>query len=78
MKLRRVVMEVFGGCNYNNKNQRKNTDRRSCGKPFAPEISIRAGGLKGRTGAIVQCCQTQGPPNEEKSILGHMDKQSFD
>ena len=43
---------------------------------FAPEITIRAGGEKGRTAAIVPCCQTLGPPNEEKSILGHLDKEN--
>ena len=64
--------------NYDNKNFRKKTDRRSCGRPFAPEITIRAGGEKGRTAAIVPCCQTLGPPNEEKSILGHLDKEKFE
>ena len=64
--------------NYENRNQRKKTDRRSCGRPFAPEITIRAGGKLGRTGAIVPCCQTLGPPNEEKSILGHMDQDTFE
>lgn len=64
--------------NYSNTNPRSKTDRRSCGRPFAPEITIRAGGEIGRTTAIVPCCQTLGPPNEEKSILGHMDKQTFE
>jgi len=64
--------------NYDNTNPRKKTDRRSCGRPFAPEITIRAGGETGRTGALVPCCQTLGPPNEEKSILGHLDKQSLE
>lgn len=64
--------------NYNNLNPRKKTDRRSCGRPFAPEITIRAGGAENRTGALVPCCQTLGPPNEEKSILGHFDKQSLE
>ena len=64
--------------NYNNKNLRLATDRRSCGRPFAPELTIRAGGQPGRSSAIVPCCQTLGPPNEEKSILGHMDKQTFE
>ena len=64
--------------NYKNINPRKKTDRRSCGRPFAPEITIRAGGSKGRTGALVPCCQTLGPPNEEKSILGHFDEQSLE
>jgi hypothetical protein len=28
--------------------------------------------------SMVPCCQTLGPPNEEKSILGHLDKSSFE
>ena len=63
--------------NYLNKNPRKLTDRRTCGRPFAPELTVRAGGEKGRTGAVVPCCQTLGPPNEEKSILGHLDNQNI-
>ena len=27
---------------------------------------------------MVPCCQTLGPPNEEKSILGHLDEKSFE
>jgi len=64
--------------NYKNTNPRKKTDRRTCGRPFAPELTVRAGGEKGRTGAVVPCCQTLGPPNEEKSILGHLDSSSFE
>ena len=51
--------------NYKNINPRSANKRRSCGRPFAPEITIRAGGKKGRSAAIVPCCQTLGPPNEE-------------
>ena len=65
--------------NYDNSlNERDMTKKRSCGRPFAPELTIRAGGEMGRTGAIVPCCQTLGPPNEAKSILGHLDKESFE
>ncbi len=64
--------------NHDNINPREKTARRSCGRPFAPELTVRAGGSLGRTGAIVPCCQTLGPPNEEKSILGHLDKNSFE
>jgi MoaA/NifB/PqqE/SkfB family radical SAM enzyme len=64
--------------NFSNPNPRKKSSRKSCGRPFAPEITIRAGGAAGRTSAMVPCCQTLGPPNEEKSILGHLDKQSFE
>ena len=64
--------------NYDNKNPREVKKKTSCGRPFAPELTIRAGGEKGRTGAIVPCCQTLGPPNEAKSILCHLDKESFE
>ena len=64
--------------NYNNKNKRLPTERRSCGRPFAPELTVRAGGEKGRTAAVVPCCQTLGPPNEAKSILGHLDLETYE
>jgi hypothetical protein len=41
-------------------------------------LTARAGGKAGRTGSVVPCCQTLGPPNEEKSILGHLDKETFE
>jgi len=64
--------------NYDNINLRNSSSKRSCGRPFAPELTIRAGGERGRAGAVTPCCQTLGPPNEEKSILGHFDKDSFE
>ena len=64
--------------NYDNENPRIKTNRRSCGRPSAPELTVRAGGELGRTAAVVPCCQTLGPPNEEKSILGHLDKNNFE
>ena len=64
--------------NYAIKNPRTKTKRKSCGRPSAPTLTIRAGGEKGRTAAVVPCCQVLGPPNEEKSILGHLDKSSFE
>ena len=64
--------------NYNNINKRSSLEKRSCGRPFAPELTVRAGGEKGRTAAVVPCCQTLGPPNEEKSILGHLDQDTYE
>ncbi len=64
--------------NYNNPNPRAMHEKRSCGRPFAPELTVRAGGENGRYGAVTPCCQTLGPPNELKSILGHFDTQSFE
>jgi organic radical activating enzyme len=52
--------------------------RRTCGRPFAPEITIRAGGNNGLKGAVTPCCQTMGPPNESKSVLGHTETQSIE
>ena len=48
---------------------------------FAKEndkLSIIGGGLDGKTASVVPCCQTLGPPNEAKSVLGHLDTQSFE
>ena len=64
--------------NYDNINKRSSLEKRSCGRPFAPELTVRAGGEKGRTAAVVPCCQTLGPPNEEKSILGHLDQDTYE
>ena len=44
----------------------------------APELTVRAGGETNRTAAVVPCCQTLGPPNEAKSILGHLDNNTFE
>lgn len=52
--------------------------RRSCGRPFANEITVRAGGIDGLQGAVTPCCQTLGPPNESASVLGHFQNQTFD
>ena len=71
-------MHNWSGNYENNLNPRAVKTKRSCGRPFAPELTIRAGGELGRTGAIVPCCQTLGPPNEIKSILSHLDNQSVE
>jgi len=65
--------------NYDNKiNPRTLITKKTCGRPFAPELTIRAGGDPGRMAAVVPCCQTLGQPNEAKSILGHLDEQTFE
>jgi len=64
--------------NYDpNGNARLGEVRKTCGRPFGPEITIRAGG-NGKTGAMTPCCQTLGPPNEEKSVLGHFEDETFE
>lgn len=71
------MMHNWSG-NYQPGYTRFGTTKKTCGRPFAPEITIRAGGLNGKQGAVTPCCQTMGPPNEEKSVLGHFGDQSFE
>lgn len=60
---------------YENPNERSGKVK-TCGRPFAPEITIRAGGLDGKTGAVHPCCQVLG--RDEEAVLGHMSENSFD
>ena len=50
----------------------------TCGRPFAPDFTVRAGGIGNHYGAVTPCCQTMGPPNEIPSVLGHMDTQTIE
>ena len=50
--------------------------RRSCGRPNAPYLNVRAGGLDGHTAAVVPCCFVLG--RDEEAVLGHLDEQSID
>jgi len=56
---------------------RNSEKKKSCGRPAAPELTVRAGG-NGKLGAVTPCCQTLGPPNESKSVLGHFEDQTFE
>jgi len=51
------------------------TKKRSCGRPFSPYITVRAGGNEGRTGAVVPCCYVLGRDSE--AVLGHIENQSL-
>lgn len=64
--------------NYQPSYERDKSKRKTCGRPFAPEITIRSGGNDGLRGAVTPCCQTMGPPNESKSVLGHIETQTIE
>jgi len=64
--------------NYQPLYVRDPSQRRTCGRPFAPEITIRSGGNGGLKGAVTPCCQTMGPPNESLSVLGHAETQTIE
>lgn len=44
-------------------------DIKTCGRPFSPDVVIRAGGLDGNRGAVHPCCQVLG--RDEEAVLGH-------
>ena len=50
-------------------------DRRTCGRPFSPDLTVRAGGI-GHKLAVVPCCQVLG--RDEDAILGNLDDQSIE
>ena len=60
---------------YDTPYSRNTTKRRSCGRPFAPYINIRAGGLDIHHGAVVPCCYVLG--NDSSAVLGHTDTNSI-
>ena len=49
-------------------NQRKGAVK-TCGRPFSPDVVIRAGGNDGKRGAVHPCCQVLG--RDEEAVLGH-------
>jgi MoaA/NifB/PqqE/SkfB family radical SAM enzyme len=50
-------------------------ETKTCGRPFSPDIVVRAGGLNGQTGAIHPCCQVLG--NDDAAVLGHTSEQTL-
>ena len=49
---------------------------KTCGRPFSPDIVIRAGGLDGEVGAVHPCCQVLG--NDVIATLGHVSEDSIE
>ena len=50
----------------------------TCGRPFSPDLTVRAGGLNGKHAAVVPCCQTMGAPKESTSVLGHLEDSTIE
>ena len=49
---------------------------KTCGRPFSPDVVIRAGGLDGKRGAVAPCCQVLG--RDEEAVLGHTSENSIE
>lgn len=50
--------------------------KRSCGRPFSPDLIVRAGGIGDMQGAVVPCCMVLG--QDSKAVLGHLSHQSIE
>lgn len=48
---------------------------KTCGRPFSPDVVIRAGGLDGKRGAVAPCCQVLG--RDAEAVLGHTSELSI-
>jgi wyosine [tRNA(Phe)-imidazoG37] synthetase (radical SAM superfamily) len=60
---------------YDNKDKRSGKIN-TCGRPFSPDVVIRAGGLDGQRGAVAPCCQVLG--RDEEAVLGHTSKNTIE
>jgi len=49
---------------------------KTCGRPFSPDVVIRAGGLDGKRGAVHPCCQVLG--RDEEAVLGHASENTIE
>lgn len=49
--------------------------KKTCGRPFSPDVVIRAGGIDGKIGAVHPCCQVLG--RDKEAVLGHLSEQSL-
>lgn len=60
---------------YDPKYKRKGT-KKTCGRPFSPDLTVRAGGINGTKLSIAPCCQTLG--RDAEADLGSIDGQSIE
>ena len=51
-------------------------EKKTCGRPFSPDVVIRAGGLDGQRGAVHPCCQVLG--RDEEAVLGHTSENTIE
>ena len=50
--------------------------KKTCGRPFSPDVVIRAGGNDGKRGAVHPCCQVLG--RDEEAVLGHTSENTIE
>lgn len=61
---------------YNNIQYKRRGVKRTCGRPFSPDLVVRAGGNNGHRLSVAPCCQTLGRDSE--ASLGDLDSHSLE
>lgn len=61
---------------YDSIDWRLNKKKRSCGRPFSPDLIVRAGGNDGKQGAVVPCCMVLG--QDSRAVLGHLSENTIE
>jgi MoaA/NifB/PqqE/SkfB family radical SAM enzyme len=61
---------------YQTVNFKRKGERRTCGRPFSPDLTVRAGGNDGHRLSVAPCCQTLGRDSE--AVLGNLDDESLE
>ena len=61
---------------YDPKQNVRSGEEKTCGRPFSPDVVIRAGGLDKKTGAVAPCCQVLG--QDENAVLGHTSENTIE
>jgi len=49
---------------------------KTCGRPFSPDVVIRAGGIDGQRMAVAPCCQVLG--RDDEAVLGHLTEETLE
>lgn len=57
-------------------NYKRQGKKRSCGRPFSPDLTVRAGGTNNTTLSIAPCCQTLG--RDDDADLGSIKEQTLE
>ena len=68
------MMHNWGG-KFEGPYRREERKKRSCGRPFAPYVNVRAGGLGDKHGAVVPCCFVLG--FDSQAVLGHLSESTL-
>lgn len=56
--------------------RKKVKKKRSCGRPFSPDLIVRAGGNDNQEGAVVPCCMVLG--QDSKAVMGHLSENTVE